>query len=514
MSHCTLPFKLYTQKWQDDVFAKTFRCGERMYNTIIRYALKQIKALEADTRYQKLRNEYVKLLKKKKLTRHDENRKMLISAYLNQIVLSYGLSEYGFHAYVVKMKNKSYKGIFDINTAQKIATQAWKSVSDYLYGDGKKIHFKKIGELESIEGKNNKSGIKFDKTTNCLNFNGMCIPIKIRKKDEYAIEMLKKRICYCRIKRKPFKNGYKYFLELVLDGDTVKIPELGKGETGIDQGTSTIAAVGDNDMLLSAHGITKDKSFEDYNKEIVKYARKTENSLRINNPQNYNSDGTIKKGVKLYWKRTKNYYKWLFRLKDAYRRKTAFVQQMHNRTANQILKLGDEFITEPMDWKVLQKRSTKGTEKSDKEITITNKQGETKTIQKCKKKKRYGKSLNNHSPAYLEKAIIYKLSLHNKKIKYVNIHTYKASQYNPGTDEYEKCGLSDRVKTVNGILIQRDLLSAYLLQKAKRGLKGIDTKSAKADLNKFIKMHEAYIPTLENTANMPKCMGLRELKKK
>ena len=119
--------------------------------------------------------------------------------------------------------------------------------------------------------------------------------------------------------------------------------------------------------------------------------------------------------------------------------------------------MGDTFISEPMDWKALQKRSTKTTEKSDKEITVTNNQGEIKTIKKNKKKKRYGKSLNNHSPGYLEKTINTKLSYHNKTIGYINLQTYKASQYNPETNDYQKCGLGDRAKLINNQLIQRDL---------------------------------------------------------
>ena len=213
MANCILEFKLYTNKWQDDVLNTTFRCAERMYNTVIRHALKQIKALENDHSYQTLLTTYKSILKKDKLTNHEEYQKMLISSYLNDIVLSYGLSEYGFHAYIAKMKKESYHKILDIDTAQKVATAAWKSVSDYLYGDGKKISFKKLGTLESIESKKNTSGIKFDKTSLRMNFKNMSVPVKLRKKDTYAIEMLKKHICYCRIVRKPFRSGYKYYLQ-------------------------------------------------------------------------------------------------------------------------------------------------------------------------------------------------------------------------------------------------------------------------------------------------------------
>ena len=506
MANCVIEFKLYTEKWQEDVLAHVFRCSERMYNTLVRHALLKLSEMECDFHYQRLLVDYRRLSNMAPLSRDESKKLKEVTNKLKELRLKYELSEYQFHSYIVKMKNESFGGVIDINTAQKIASAVWKSVSDYIFGNGKYVHFKKRGTLSSIEGKSNKSGIIFKSKDNVLQFKGMKIPIKVRKNDNYAKAMLEHRICYCRIVRKPFKNGYKYFVQLILEGEPVKVPEIGKGNVGIDQGPSTIAAVGDSSALLKAHGITNTKTFQDYNKEINKYAKQLERSLRINNPSNYNGDGTIKKGIKK-WIRSKCYYKTLFKLKDAYRRKTAFIQQEHNKTANQILKMGDRFITEPMNWKALQKRSKK-TERSDKASTVI-KNGDVKTIHKYKRKKRYGKSLNNHSPGYLQKRIVTKLAQNDKKLEFVQLSTYRASQYNPDTNTYEKSGLNDRAKTIHGQLIQRDLLSAYLQQNPNSDLSEIDIENVKCNLEHFIKLHNECINAFNDIRNLPSCMGLK-----
>ena len=507
--HCILELKLMTEKWQADKLDRTFRCAERMYNTMVRYVRKQLAALQSNEEYKALLSEYGALLKIEKPTALDEAKKKTTSKRLSEIVKSYKLTEFDLHSYVSKMKNESFQGVLDIDTAQKVASRVWKAVEKVLYGDGEIVHYKKRGTLDSIESKKNTSGIKFDKNANLIKFKNLKLPVKIRKNDKHALELLEHKICYCRIVRKPFKSGYKYFVQLILEGDPAK-PELGVGDVGLDMGTSTIAAVGDYSVIINAHGVTDTKTTKDYNKEIIHYSRMLERSLRLNNPQNYNEDGTVKSG-KLTWVRTKNYYRILFRLKDAYRRKAAFAKQQHGYNANRILKMGDNFNTEPMDWKALQKRAKK-TEKSDKIIEVKAKNGESKKVRKNKKKKRFGKSLNNHSPGMFQKIMVQKLGYHDKKLNFVNLPTYRASQYNPETGEYNKAALNERTKVLFDKLIQRDLLAALLLQNPMNDLMSIDINKVEQKIDNFIAMHDKCMAELINKPNMPECMGLKHFK--
>ena len=49
-----------------------------------------------------------------------------------------------------------FKVHLDSLVVQKIALAVWSSVSDYLFNPKtKKVHFKKFGQFDTIEGKNN-----------------------------------------------------------------------------------------------------------------------------------------------------------------------------------------------------------------------------------------------------------------------------------------------------------------------------------------------------------------------
>ena len=81
-----------------------------------------------------------------------------------------------------------------------------------------------------------------------------------------------------------------------------------------------------------------------------------DNSKRITNPQNYNNDGTIKKGKKK-WLYSNNYKALRRKLKTLYRRKSAYIKQSHEILSNEILSLGNNVFLEKMNFSALQRRA-------------------------------------------------------------------------------------------------------------------------------------------------------------
>jgi|GEM_PF-6680923 len=69
-------------------------------------------------------------------------------------------------------------------TVQKIATRCFKAFEGQIYHTVKKVHFKKYGEMHSLEGKNNDAGLKF--RSKALVWNGLSIKVLADPKDEYA----------------------------------------------------------------------------------------------------------------------------------------------------------------------------------------------------------------------------------------------------------------------------------------------------------------------------------------
>ena len=253
--------------------AHIFYCAEKMYNKTGFYALNNYYKMLKDNNYVNNLNNYKntkEALEKEKNKIKIKKLKDLLKLYSDNLKYiretKYGLSEYNLQKYINIQRKKSYMGVLDVDTTQKIATRVWKSMSKIIFGDGKKFHFKH-NDLNSIESKKNSSGIRFDKESLCLKYKKLIIPIKIRKTDYYAKEALTREICYCRIIRKPLKKGYKYYLQIVFKG----IPpiknnlKIGRGKVGIDLGTSTIAAVGDKESMFQplAPNINK------YNKRII-----------------------------------------------------------------------------------------------------------------------------------------------------------------------------------------------------------------------------------------------------
>lgn len=122
----------------------------------------------------------------------------------------------------------------------------------------------------------------------------------------------------------------------------------------------------------------------------------------------------------------------------------------------------------------MQKRSAK-TEKNDKG--------------KFKKKKRFGKSLTNKAPAMLLIIINRKLSYNNNSLIEIDTSTAKSSQFNHIEQSYEKKKLSQRWNDFNGIKVQRDLYSAFLIMNINKDLKSFDINKCNERFETFLKLH-------------------------
>ena len=95
---------------------------------------------------------------------------------INEIRKQYGMTEYSFHEDVKRMQ-KHFKDNIDSFTAQKIATELWKSYDKLFYGNGKRVCYKKFGDFNTLEGKSNQTGIRLN--NDMLIWNGLSIPVVV-----------------------------------------------------------------------------------------------------------------------------------------------------------------------------------------------------------------------------------------------------------------------------------------------------------------------------------------------
>ena len=92
-----------------------------------------------------------------------------------------------------------------------------------------------------------------------------------------------------------------------------------------------------------------------------------------------------------------------------------------------------------------------------------------------------------------------KLKYKNLTLKKVDTFKIKASQYNPIDGTYKKKQLKDRlIKLDEGTIVQRDLLSAYIIAHTNDDLETIDAVSCYDDFNTFKQLQDNEIQRLKD----------------
>lgn len=486
MSNFCITFKLDTEFYQDDILSRRFEIGRNMYNSLVTVTQNRYKELIKTIKYRSIK---LKLQDSYNSTTIDKLKQQKnLYKQLNDLYKQFKLNEYSFHE-DVRLMQHHYKDNIDSFTAQKIATNLWKAYEKLLYGDGKVIHYKKFDSLCSLEGKSNKTGIKFK--DDMIIWNGLKIPVKIDYNNPYECQAMQNEICYCRITRKFVRNKYRYYLQLVLKGNPPsKIDKetgelkrrIGVGNVGLDIGTQTIAISSNTDVKLLELA-DRVQNIENDKRKIQRYL---DRSKRANNPDNFNEDGTVKKqgNKKVVWIKSNRYTKAQNMLKELHRKQADIRKLQHEILSNYIISLGDKIYVETMNFKGLQRRA--------KNTTINENTG------KINKKKRFGKSLANKAPAMLIDIINRKLHYFDKYLIKINTREVKASQYNHINGKCNKKQLSERWNDFDGIKVQRDLYSAFLIQNVKEDLCTVDNNKCENDFNNFMELHDIEIQRLSN----------------
>lgn len=446
-----LELEIKPNKKQIDIINKRFRIAKSIYNACLNQCLKRHKRLMADKSYRYWLNE-----------KPSQER----TSNLKEIRIKYNFTEYKLHEWVVPIKHH-FKNQLGINEVQKLATRAFETVHKLHFDKFKKVYFKTPQEFITIEGKSNDRGLIFKK--NKIQWGrGFIIPVIIKKNDKYAQLALLDRTKYVRILKREIRGRERFYVQLCQEGTPPQKHKTAdiKNRVGIDIGTSTIAVVSDKDIFfreICLHKLPYDR---------LKKIDRAMSRIRLLNSN---------------WKTSKNYLKTKSLRKEIIRKITVLRTQSHNILANYILSLGTDIRVEKMSFSGLQKRATK--------MTFNKKNG------KIISKKRFGKSLLNYAPSSLLRIINNKLKYQGLELKEIDTYSVKASQFNHTTGEFKKKSLSERWNVINGVKIQRDLYSAFLIQNTTNDLKSIDIELCNIKFNNFLKLHEIEIDKIKKLNN-------------
>lgn len=475
------------------------------------------KVVDLSDRIRKAGNELVGLVKKNydQLMRTKRYRKLLklygattdkkkrkdLTIQFNEMQKQYNVTwDYCRTAMIPIGKKYSVNAVFALTKAEDI----WRGIEKCLYDNGNTIHFSKYGDLPCIRAKqinrgipmlvkNNKLQFKLGKSTFGIKVNDRFQTDEVNAVINYlgkseiidnkAIQTLLEeaycidtyRPCYATLVLKFIRGKYRVYLHLTIEGKAKpkydrlgnQRHKLGKGIIGADIGTQTVAYTSDTEVGLK-NLAERGNSIQESERLERLYYRAMDRSRRATNKENYNDDGTVKKGRKS-WKYSNHYKKLKAKHSELCRINAINRQLAINEDTNHLRSLGDVFITEPKNASKLMKRA--------KETTINSKG-------RFNKKKRFGKSIKNRCPSGFQTTI-------EKKFKvtggtYIEVpNNYRASQYDHTADNYIKKKLSDRMyKLTDGTLVQRDWYSSFLLYCYDSKTKGINKDKCVTEFNK------------------------------
>ena len=425
---------LVTNSEQKHILNSRFEAGRQAYNACLGEALKR--------RDQMLRSKmYRSALAMPHKTKEETKAR---SDAFKEAREKYGFTEYSMHDYVGEIRDSWIGEHIDSLTAQKVATRAFNAVNKTVVGDAKRVRFKRYGELDSLEGKNNDSGIRW--RDNKVIWNGLKLDAIIDIKDPVIAHGLSCPVKYVRIVRRIIRGKTRYYVQLICEGKPYRKEKnkVIKGKIGLDVGPSTAAEVGNAEANLHLFC----RELDDIQKEIRVLQRKMDRQRRAKNPDNYNPDGTVKKG-KLRWKNSKRYLKTKAKFAELNRRQAAHRKSLHGKLINDILRRGNEIYLEKISYKAWQMI--------------------------------FGKSVNYRAPGMFVSVLKRKAEAAGGSLnEFPTVGTALSQMCHCGRKEKKK--LSERWHECEcGVSAQRDLYSAFLARHVKTDSDGkycLDAESA------------------------------------
>ena len=507
-----LELPLQVEKYQADLLNKRYEQLRQLYNYVQGKLLRQYRYFEQMKEYQAC-----KTIKEKRDFFKNHPFQINETQKGSEIPFKVSFDEYSIKGYIEKLvqkpvgPNMTYADLgFTTNILDHLGASIWAAWDKKLYDfKAKRISFKKYGELDSFSSRRKVvrgvvyfSGMELhlDTMELAIKMNGKVgkgakfITLKMLhnpKHADYEMWALKgglESVKVVKVVRRLVRSQYKYYVQLTIEGEKPqKGRTLGKGNVGIDLGPTTVAVSGENIVSIDKLASKCDNIQE----KITRLSRRIDRSRRANNPQNFNEDGTIKRGVKLVWNDSKRYKELRRELAELRRKQAAIRKLQHIERANALLKEGDTFIVE--------NNPVKAWSAKKKETKIDEKTG------KYKSKRGSGRSIGNHAPSMFVDILENKVKSLGGRFERVNTQN-AASQYDFTNDSFktgdEKHKLNERAITLsNGDIHQRDMLAAFNLQHLKYNepeAKQYDTEAMAADYERFCQLEQEEILRYKN----------------
>lgn len=466
--------KLHLPKQIENRLEKSFRIVNSAYNEIISLGLKRFEAMKRNPYYQELlearrlaKTGIDKLKKTKKKIKGLTQQVKLYDKALFELRKAYGLTEFDLSAYLGQQRRKDDSPYKQLNAGeiQVIAHYVMRTLEKVLFYKIKPhmVRFRSKFDLDvSFRNRVNTTGTRLEPSDKT----GIAYRLYIHKKSTFVDIPIKafntyqqmsllrsEKIKYVQIIRKTIRGKKVYILQIVCQGYPPSKVTKGDEVVGIDPGISTVAFASQKEVALID---LVPKNITQKEKLLKRLDQAIERSRRVNNPECYKENGTIKKGAR--FKRSSNRQ---MRLRNRRRRVYRSLSEERTKLQGQLV---SRIVSQASSIKI-EELNVKGLQKRSRDIRINPKTNRPFS------KKRFGKAVFRAAPSAFRTALETRASQLGVDFEIISPKNVKPSQYNHITQTFEKKLLSTRVYDLSDDYpdVQRDLYSAFLIGHIENG---------------------------------------------
>lgn len=476
---------LITEPWQQDILDKKMECSRRIYNNMLSMEWKKYKEMVKTKEWRNLNDIIKEELQSSENSEKKSGRLKAAYARKNEIMRNNGFSEFGFISQS-RISSKYYqKHISSTMAAIGIGIPMWQAFEKLFFGNGEKISFKKFDSSITLVSDNH-TGIRFLKDekgyyVRCSNRNAKTKQVKLYIKgpnNVYDREMLDAPIKLVRILKKIEKGKRKYYCQLTverapfvkMDAEGNPKHAIGTGSVGIALWRGMLCAVS-SDRIFCTSLSPDAESFatqRDYLYNKLNHLRK------VNNPDNYNEDGTIRRGIvgedgkrkRLQWIESNHYKKVRAELKELYRKHNVQKALQQNKAIIELLSMGDSFHFADTSFLTLKPEWD---------------ENEPLSVEEYKRKKSRRKAIHEFSPSTFFRKLDVKLT--GRGLMPVCRHNIPENLY---WYQHEKGVSDERLFTgkdvvVEGKTINQTIYRAFLIRHFDNGIAGNYNQKALRD---------------------------------
>lgn len=407
----------------------------------------------------------------------------------NQSYKDIGLTEFGIISIV--LKNSKY---YSASVPSRMATLSvsgplWSAFERLLYKNGENVSYKRFEFSNSIatDGKTGIRLLKDEKGYYLLmsNRNAKAKEMRVRvgePKTAFEKDMINRNIKIVRVVRRFEKSKYHYYMQLSVEGtpylkkndDGSLKHEAGKDLVSLSIWRNELYAVSDKEVRKFALS----EGQEAFELEKDRLNKKMEKLRRENNPDNFEEDGTIKKGIivdgvkqRLVWKESVQYQELKKKKRNLERVHRVNRELLHRKISYSLLEMGSSFVFTKTSFK-----TNKPEFDEDERLTNT----------EYRKKKARRKSIQESAPYDLKQKLNSKLSTYGlPEIKELDIKD-DLYWYRFDTDSQDRDKLNGEYITLLGKTCPHTAYRAFISRYYDEETQRYDQKAIADNWDKFI----------------------------